>query len=66
MAFRECKAHKLVAMCNEHNTASRRVMEKCGMVKELVIREELPWHGSWANQYMYSILDHEYFERNIL
>ncbi|HML48683.1 MAG TPA: GNAT family protein [Clostridia bacterium] len=63
VAFQDCKAHKLVAMCNEHNRASARVMEKCGMVKELVIREELPWHGSWANQFLYSLLDHEYARR---
>ncbi|MDD4124904.1 MAG: GNAT family N-acetyltransferase [Eubacteriales bacterium] len=66
IAFCRCHAHKLVAMCNEHNDASRRVMEKCGMFRELVIREELPWRGGWANQLMYSILEHEYYKRSIL
>jgi RimJ/RimL family protein N-acetyltransferase/predicted kinase len=60
LAFLACKAHKLVAMCNEFNTASSRVLEKCGMKKELVIREELPWHNTWVNQFLYSLLDHEY------
>lgn len=60
LAFTYCKAHKLVAMCNEFNTASSRVLEKCGMVKELIIREELPWHNAWVNQFLYSLLDHEY------
>lgn len=59
-AFKDFKAHKVVAMCNEYNEASYRVMEKIGMQREGVFREELFWHGKWVNQFFYSILESEY------
>ena len=59
-AFDNWGAHRVFAMCNEHNAASRRVMEKIGMTKEGVFRGELPWNGAWADQYFYAILDYEY------
>lgn len=59
-AFEDWKAHKVVAMCNEYNTASSRVMEKIGMTREGVFREELPWQGKWVNQLYYCILESEY------
>lgn len=58
--FKRLKAHKVVAMCNEENTLSYRIMEKIGMVREAVFREELPWNGKWANQLFYCILEREY------
>lgn len=60
VAFLEWNAHKVVAMCNEYNVASRRVMEKLGMKREGIFREELPWNDGWANQYFFSILKKEY------
>lgn len=62
-AFEDWNAHKVVAMCNEFNIASYRVLEKLGMTREGVFREELPWKGKWVNQYFYSILDREYREK---
>lgn len=59
-AFSRYGAHKVVGMCNAHNAASSRVMEKSGMRKEGVFREELPWNGIWADQYFYSILEKEF------
>jgi len=38
------------------------VLEKLGMVREGVFREELPWQGKWVNQFFYSILDSDYRE----
>jgi ribosomal-protein-alanine N-acetyltransferase len=63
-AFEDWKAHKVVAMCNEHNMASYGVMERIGMTKEGVFREELPWQGKWVNQFFYCILDSEYQKIN--
>ncbi len=63
-AFEEWQAHKVVAMCNEYNVPSYKVLEKLGMTKEGVFREELPWQDKWVNQYFYCILDSEYQERN--
>jgi [ribosomal protein S5]-alanine N-acetyltransferase len=59
-AFEDWNAHKVVAMCNEYNIASFKVMEKLGMVREGIFREELPWHDKWVNQLFYCILDSEY------
>lgn len=59
-AFEDWKAHKVVAMCNEHNIASFKVMEKLGMVREGTFREEFYWQGRWVNQLFYSLLDSEY------
>ncbi|NQX49360.1 GNAT family N-acetyltransferase [Paenibacillus tritici] len=59
-AFEEWKAHRVVAMCNEFNTASSRVLDRLGMVREGVFREELFWQDKWVNQYFYAILDREY------
>lgn len=64
-AFEVWDAHKVVAMCNEYNIASYRVMEKLGMVREGLFREELPWQGKWVNQFFYCILESEYRKINI-
>lgn len=59
-AFEDWNAHKVVAMCNEFNIASSKVMERLGMVREGVFREELPWQDKWVDQFFYSILDSDY------
>lgn len=58
-AFNQWGVYKIVAFCNEYNTGSYKVMEKCGMTRDGILRDELPWHGR-ANQYVYSILVDEY------
>lgn len=64
-AFEDWNAHKVVAMCNEYNIASYKVMEKLGMVREGIFREELPWQGKWVDQLFYCILDSEYQKMNV-
>lgn len=64
-AFEDWNAHKVVAMCNEFNIASYKVMERLGMVREGIFREELSWQGKWVNQFFYCILDSEYRKMNI-
>lgn len=60
LAFEEWNAHRVVAMCNEHNTASSKVLERLGLVLEGVFREEIFWEGKWVDQYFYAMLDSEY------
>lgn len=62
-AFKELNAHRLVAFCNIHNAASVRVMEKLGMRRDGHLRETLWWHGAWTDEFVYSILDHEWAAR---
>ncbi|WP_165921250.1 GNAT family N-acetyltransferase [Paenibacillus albiflavus] len=64
-AFEDWNAHKVVAMCNEFNIASSKVLERIGMVREGVFREELPWQGKWVNQFFYCILDSDYREMKL-
>ena len=52
-AFDELKAHKVVAMCNEHNTSSYMLIERVGMIREGIFREELRWNQRWVNQFFY-------------
>lgn len=60
VAFEEWKAHRVIAMCNSFNTASAKVLEGLGMVREGIFREELNWNGQWVDQYFYAILEREY------
>jgi len=63
-AFEDWNAHKVVAMCHENNVSSYKVMEKLGMTREGIFREELLWQGKWMNQFFYCILDSEYRKMN--
>lgn len=60
-AFETLKAHKVVGMCNAKNLRSAALMERIGMTKEAVFKEELYWHERWTDQYYYSILEKEYY-----
>ncbi|RXZ77808.1 N-acetyltransferase [Paenibacillaceae bacterium] len=59
-AFAELNAHKVVGMCNAHNTRSSALMEAIGMSREGIFKEELCWKEQWIDQYFYSILNHEF------
>lgn len=62
-AFETLQAHKAVGMCNCNNLSSATLMEKVGMQREGTFREEFFWNNQWTDQYFYSILDKEYFEK---
>ena len=59
-AFDELGAHKVVGMCNSMNKSSATLMERIGMTKEAVFKEELFWRNQWTDQYNYSILEKEF------
>ncbi|MFC3746087.1 GNAT family N-acetyltransferase [Paenibacillus sp. GCM10012306] len=59
-AFEQLKAHKVVGMCNSHNERSAALMERSGMVREGIFKEELNWQGRWVDQYFYAILEREF------
>lgn len=60
LAFETLQAHKVVGMCNCNNLSSAKIMEKVGMKREGIFREEFFWNNQWTDQYFYSILDKEY------
>ncbi len=62
-AFGELSAHRVVAFCTANNQASARVMEKLGMKRDGLLRQTRWWNGAWADEFVYSILEHEWQAR---
>lgn len=56
-AFCELRVHRVLALCNAHNTASARVMEKIGMKREGILQGTRWWHDDWCDEYVYGILE---------
>ncbi len=59
-AFNELNAHKIIGMCHCDNLKSASVMQKAGMSKQGVFREEYKCGGKWVDQFYFSILEREY------
>jgi [ribosomal protein S5]-alanine N-acetyltransferase len=59
-AFNNLGSHKIVGMRNCINQKSIQLMEKLGMRREGIFKEELFWRNQWYDQYFYSILEREY------
>ncbi|MGZ3684350.1 MAG: GNAT family N-acetyltransferase, partial [Bdellovibrionota bacterium] len=58
--FRNCGLHRIWATADPENRASWRVLEKCGMKREGLLRENLLVRGSWRDSILYSILEGEF------
>ena len=58
--FAEMKMHRIEAKCDPENIASYRIMEKNGMQREGILREEKKIRGEWRDSYIYSILVDEW------
>lgn len=61
-AFRNLHTHRVVAFCHAGNTQSARVMEKIGMTREGQLRRTRWFKESWADEFIYAILDVEFFK----
>ncbi len=61
--FSELKLHRIFATCRPENIASWRVLEKLGMQREGLLRENTWIRGSWHSSYLYAILDYEWQAR---
>ena len=61
-SFRELDAHRVVGYCGVDNTASWRVLEKCGMRREGLQRQNVYFHEGkdgrprWFDSYQYAVL----------
>ena len=58
--FSELKLHRIFATCRPENIGSWRIMEKLGMQREGLLRENTWIRGSWYNSYLYAIIDYEW------
>lgn len=56
-AFKELNAHRIQALCHEHNHRSERVMIRIGMHKEGTLRGVRYLNKQWYGSHVYSILD---------
>ena len=63
--FNKLGAHRIVAYCSPENTASWRVLEKCGMTREglrrrnAFFRTDSEGNPLWFDSYAYAILEEE-------
>ena len=62
--FEELRIHRIYAICDPENVASKRVLEKTGMVYEGHLRQNVVIHGEHRDSLMYSILKHEWTPNN--
>lgn len=58
--FGELNLHRVEAACIPTNTASVRVLEKCGFTREGLARRYLCINGAWQDHYLFGLL-HEDF-----
>lgn len=62
-AFKELNAHRIQALCHEHNHRSERVMIRIGMQKEGTLRGVRNLNHQWYGSHIYSILDTDHKKR---
>lgn len=58
--FNALGLQRIVALCDQRNKASARVMERLGMRREGVFRGSKNIHGYWRDEYLYAILAEEF------
>jgi ribosomal-protein-alanine N-acetyltransferase len=58
--FEHLDLNRIEAICDVENTASRRVMEKCGMQLDGILRQHLFQKGRFRDSALYSILREEW------
>jgi [ribosomal protein S5]-alanine N-acetyltransferase len=60
LGFEELKLHRVFAVCDDLNVASRKVLEKSGMKYEGTTREHVWLRDHWRSSRYYGILEGEY------
>lgn len=61
--FDELGLHRIRATCDTENTASRNVMQKLGMSREGLLRENELSGNQWRSSFLFSILEGEFRQR---
>lgn len=60
--FEDLKVQRFQAGCVTENIPSRRVMQKCNMIEEGILRKYIILRDGYHDMYMYSIVKGEYFK----
>lgn len=58
--FQKLHLHRLLATCDPRNTASKRVLEKIGMVYEERLHNTMRIRDGWRDSDIYGLSDHEW------
>ncbi|HSN22773.1 MAG TPA: GNAT family N-acetyltransferase [Methylomicrobium sp.] len=58
--FSKLQLHRIYATCRPENIGSWHVLEKVGMQREGLLRENIWIRGSWRNSYLYAMVDSEW------
>jgi ribosomal-protein-alanine N-acetyltransferase len=58
--FKELHLHRIEAGCAVENHASKRVLEKVGMIQEAHRRKLLPIRGEWVDNFEFAILETDF------
>lgn len=61
--FTKYKFHKVIASCDKRNTASEKVMIKCGMKKEGEFKKQRFKNNQWFDELKYGILKEEWLKK---
>ena len=61
--FRELNLHRIEAGCAVDNSASVKVLEKAGMIKEGMKRKVLPIRGKWFDAFSYALLSEDFIHK---
>jgi ribosomal-protein-alanine N-acetyltransferase len=59
-AFGKLQLHRVYAIVHSRNTASIKVLERAGFVREGTWRETTLTDDRWHDVYAYGIIDHEF------
>ncbi|MGA0599939.1 GNAT family N-acetyltransferase [Caulobacter sp. KR2-114] len=59
-AFETLGLRRMIATCDARNIGSWRVMEKLGMRREALFRQDAKAHDGWRDSYLYAILADEW------
>ncbi|HET6226698.1 MAG TPA: GNAT family protein [Bacteroidia bacterium] len=59
-AFNKLHLHRIEAGCAVENIASKKVLEKVGMIQEGLCRANLPIRGEWVDNYEFAMLETDY------
>jgi [ribosomal protein S5]-alanine N-acetyltransferase len=57
--FNKLKLHRIFATCDPKNVASVRVLEKVGMQKEGLLRENYLVRGKWRDSLLFAIIEND-------
>lgn len=57
--FDYLQVHRIRATCDVRNLGSAKVLEKCGMVREGLMRSHMKLRDGWRDSYLYAIVEED-------